>query len=95
MSFVFLTVFARILRAPESHNVTFGSFVTLRCTAIGIPVPTISWIENGNAVSTSCLGLFEVIPTAADVPVVCCDLNKNSSHSHRCLSIRFLPGGSV
>ncbi|XP_053512559.1 muscle, skeletal receptor tyrosine-protein kinase isoform X1 [Artibeus jamaicensis] len=45
-------VFARILRAPESHNVTFGSFVTLRCTAIGIPVPTITWIENGNAVSS-------------------------------------------
>lgn len=58
MLFVFLTVFARILRAPESHNVTFGSFVTLRCTAIGIPVPTISWIENGNAVSVLCLGLF-------------------------------------
>ncbi|XP_008829335.1 muscle, skeletal receptor tyrosine-protein kinase isoform X7 [Nannospalax galili] len=45
-------VFARILRAPESHNVTFGSFVTLRCTATGIPVPTISWIENGNAISS-------------------------------------------
>ncbi|XP_058380715.1 muscle, skeletal receptor tyrosine-protein kinase isoform X1 [Diceros bicornis minor] len=45
-------VFARILRAPESHNVTFGSFVTLRCTATGIPVPTITWIENGNAASS-------------------------------------------
>ncbi|XP_006906156.1 muscle, skeletal receptor tyrosine-protein kinase isoform X6 [Pteropus alecto] len=45
-------VFARILRAPESHNVTFGSFVTLRCTATGIPVPIITWIENGNAVSS-------------------------------------------
>uniref|UniRef100_A0A2K5PTA6 receptor protein-tyrosine kinase n=1 Tax=Cebus imitator TaxID=2715852 RepID=A0A2K5PTA6_CEBIM len=45
-------VFARILRAPESHNVTFGSFVTLHCTATGIPVPTIAWIENGNAVSS-------------------------------------------
>ncbi|XP_045696909.1 muscle, skeletal receptor tyrosine-protein kinase isoform X2 [Phyllostomus hastatus] len=45
-------VFARILRAPESHNVTFGSSVTLRCTATGIPVPTITWIENGNAVSS-------------------------------------------
>ncbi|XP_027695285.1 muscle, skeletal receptor tyrosine-protein kinase isoform X2 [Vombatus ursinus] len=44
-------VFARILRAPESHNVTFGSIVTLRCTATGIPVPTITWLENGNAVS--------------------------------------------
>uniref|UniRef100_A0A4W2DLC2 receptor protein-tyrosine kinase n=1 Tax=Bos indicus x Bos taurus TaxID=30522 RepID=A0A4W2DLC2_BOBOX len=45
-------VFARILRAPESHNVTFGSFVTLHCTATGIPVPTITWIENGNSVSS-------------------------------------------
>ncbi|KAM9081924.1 muscle, skeletal receptor tyrosine-protein kinase isoform 5-T5 [Megaptera novaeangliae] len=45
-------VFARILRPPESHNVTFGSFVTLRCIATGIPVPTITWIENGNAVSS-------------------------------------------
>nr|KAF6331951.1 muscle associated receptor tyrosine kinase [Pipistrellus kuhlii] len=45
-------VFARILRAPESHNVTFGSFVTLRCMATGIPVPTITWFENGNAVSS-------------------------------------------
>ncbi|XP_006886996.1 PREDICTED: muscle, skeletal receptor tyrosine-protein kinase isoform X5 [Elephantulus edwardii] len=45
-------VFARILRSPESHNATFGSFVTLRCTATGIPVPTITWIENGNSVSS-------------------------------------------
>lgn len=53
---LFLTVFARILRALESHNVTFGSFVTLRCTATGIPVPTITWIENGNSVSAICMG---------------------------------------
>ncbi|XP_043370967.1 muscle, skeletal receptor tyrosine-protein kinase [Dermochelys coriacea] len=45
-------VFARILKAPESHNVTFGSVVTLRCTATGIPVPTVTWLENGKAVST-------------------------------------------
>ncbi|XP_038625905.1 muscle, skeletal receptor tyrosine-protein kinase [Tachyglossus aculeatus] len=45
-------VFARILRAPESHNVTFGSVVKLRCTATGIPVPTVTWLENGNVVST-------------------------------------------
>ncbi|XP_040860487.1 muscle, skeletal receptor tyrosine-protein kinase isoform X2 [Ochotona curzoniae] len=47
-----MKVFARILRAPESHNATFGSLVTLRCTATGIPVPTITWMENGNAVSS-------------------------------------------
>ncbi|KAM9641852.1 muscle, skeletal receptor tyrosine-protein kinase isoform 4-T4 [Trichechus inunguis] len=45
-------VFSRILRSPESQNATFGSFVTLRCTATGIPVPTITWIENGNTVSS-------------------------------------------
>lgn len=44
-------VFARILKAPESQNITFGSVVTLRCTATGLPVPTISWLENGKAVS--------------------------------------------
>ncbi|XP_055555223.1 muscle, skeletal receptor tyrosine-protein kinase isoform X2 [Falco biarmicus] len=44
-------VFARILNAPESQNITFGSVVTLRCTATGLPVPTITWLENGKAVS--------------------------------------------
>ncbi|XP_042685382.1 muscle, skeletal receptor tyrosine-protein kinase isoform X5 [Centrocercus urophasianus] len=45
------TVFARILKAPESQNITFGSMVTLRCTAAGAPVPTVTWLENGKAVS--------------------------------------------
>ncbi|NWW40187.1 MUSK kinase, partial [Panurus biarmicus] len=44
-------VFARILKAPESQNITFGSVVTLRCTATGLPVPTVTWLENGKAVS--------------------------------------------
>ncbi|KAK2521485.1 Musk [Columba livia] len=48
---VVVEVFARILKAPESQNITFGSVVTLRCTATGLPVPTISWLENGKAVS--------------------------------------------
>ncbi|NXD45778.1 MUSK kinase, partial [Copsychus sechellarum] len=46
-----LTVFARILKAPESQNITFGSVVTLRCTATGLPIPTVTWLENGKAVS--------------------------------------------
>ncbi|XP_059689814.1 muscle, skeletal receptor tyrosine-protein kinase [Gavia stellata] len=48
---VVVEVFARILKAPESQNITFGSVVTLRCTATGLPVPTITWLENGKAVS--------------------------------------------
>ncbi|XP_075383293.1 muscle, skeletal receptor tyrosine-protein kinase isoform X2 [Mycteria americana] len=44
-------IFARILKAPESQNITFGSVVTLRCTATGLPVPTVTWLENGKAVS--------------------------------------------
>ncbi|XP_005154904.1 muscle, skeletal receptor tyrosine-protein kinase isoform X5 [Melopsittacus undulatus] len=44
-------VFARILKAPESQNITFGSVVTLRCSATGLPVPTVTWLENGKAVS--------------------------------------------
>lgn len=47
------TVFARILKAPESQNITFGSVVTLRCAATGLPVPTVTWLENGKAVSAS------------------------------------------
>nr|XP_013816572.1 PREDICTED: muscle, skeletal receptor tyrosine-protein kinase isoform X2 [Apteryx mantelli mantelli] len=48
---VVVEVFARILKAPESHNITFGSVVTLRCAATGIPVPTVTWLENGKTVS--------------------------------------------
>ncbi|KAM4808594.1 muscle, skeletal receptor tyrosine-protein kinase [Rhinophrynus dorsalis] len=43
-------VVARILKAPESQNVTFGSEVSLRCSAAGLPVPSIRWFENGKAV---------------------------------------------
>ncbi|XP_069601614.1 muscle, skeletal receptor tyrosine-protein kinase [Ranitomeya imitator] len=45
-------VLARIIKAPESQNVTFGSEVSLRCTASGIPVPSIRWFENGKSVSS-------------------------------------------
>ncbi|XP_040216595.1 muscle, skeletal receptor tyrosine-protein kinase isoform X1 [Rana temporaria] len=44
-------VLAKIIKAPESKNVTFGAEVSLKCAATGIPVPSIRWFENGKAVS--------------------------------------------
>ncbi|XP_072904686.1 muscle, skeletal receptor tyrosine-protein kinase isoform X2 [Hemitrygon akajei] len=41
---------ARIVKAPTSQNVSFGSEVTLQCKATGFPIPTIRWLENGRAV---------------------------------------------
>ncbi|XP_018412722.1 PREDICTED: muscle, skeletal receptor tyrosine-protein kinase [Nanorana parkeri] len=43
-------VLAKIIKVPESQNVTFGAEVSLRCAATGIPVPSIRWFENGKAV---------------------------------------------
>ncbi|KAG8455051.1 hypothetical protein GDO86_001317 [Hymenochirus boettgeri] len=47
-----IEIVARILKAPESQNVTFGSEVFLRCSAAGIPVPSIRWFENGKVISS-------------------------------------------
>lgn len=42
---------ARILRVPRERRVEYGSLVSLECNATGSPVPTITWLENGNTVS--------------------------------------------
>uniref|UniRef100_A0A667WI92 receptor protein-tyrosine kinase n=1 Tax=Myripristis murdjan TaxID=586833 RepID=A0A667WI92_9TELE len=42
---------ARILRVPKEKRVAYGSQVSLECNATGNPVPTITWLENGNTVS--------------------------------------------
>lgn len=42
---------ARILKVPKEKRVPFGSEVTMECNTTGNPVPTITWLENGNAVS--------------------------------------------
>uniref|UniRef100_A0A8C7X3E4 receptor protein-tyrosine kinase n=1 Tax=Oryzias sinensis TaxID=183150 RepID=A0A8C7X3E4_9TELE len=42
---------ARILRAPKEKRAPSGSQITLVCNATGIPIPTITWLENGNAIS--------------------------------------------
>ncbi|TWW66562.1 Muscle, skeletal receptor tyrosine-protein kinase [Takifugu flavidus] len=42
---------ARILQVPKERKVAYGSLVSLECNATGNPVPTITWLENGNTVS--------------------------------------------
>lgn len=69
------TVFARILKAPESQNITFGSMVTLRCTAAGAPVPTVTWLENGKAVSVAFLS---PVPVSA-LCSACCSITLRQS----------------
>lgn len=42
---------ARILRVPKEKRVAYGSQISLECNATGNPIPTITWLENGNTVS--------------------------------------------
>lgn len=42
---------ARILQVPKEKRVAYGSQISLECNATGNPVPTITWLENGNTVS--------------------------------------------
>ncbi|XP_014196034.1 muscle, skeletal receptor tyrosine-protein kinase [Haplochromis burtoni] len=42
---------ARILRVPKDKRVAYGSQISLECNATGNPVPTITWLENGNTIS--------------------------------------------
>ncbi|XP_034458946.1 muscle, skeletal receptor tyrosine-protein kinase [Hippoglossus hippoglossus] len=42
---------ARILRVPKEKRVAYGSQISLDCNATGNPIPTITWLENGNTVS--------------------------------------------
>ncbi|XP_015240262.1 PREDICTED: muscle, skeletal receptor tyrosine-protein kinase [Cyprinodon variegatus] len=41
---------ARLLRFPKEKRADYGSKVTLECNATGNPIPTITWLENGNVV---------------------------------------------
>ncbi|KAM8827419.1 muscle, skeletal receptor tyrosine-protein kinase [Spinachia spinachia] len=42
---------ARILRVPMEKRVAHGSQIFLECNATGNPIPTITWLENGNTIS--------------------------------------------
>lgn len=42
---------AKILRVPKEKRVPFGTKVSLECNATGNPIPSITWLENGNTIS--------------------------------------------
>ncbi|XP_056322391.1 muscle, skeletal receptor tyrosine-protein kinase [Danio aesculapii] len=42
---------AKILNVPKEKRVQIGSEVTLECNATGNPIPSITWLENGNTIS--------------------------------------------
>ncbi|KAL2099920.1 hypothetical protein ACEWY4_004314 [Coilia grayii] len=42
---------AKILRVPHGKKVPFGTKVSLECNATGNPIPTITWLEDGNTIS--------------------------------------------
>ncbi|MBN3297786.1 MUSK kinase, partial [Amia calva] len=42
---------ARILKVPKEKRVPFGTEITLECNATGNPIPTITWLENGDTIS--------------------------------------------
>lgn len=50
---------ARILRVPRDKSVVYSSKISLECNATGNPVPTITWLENGNTVSVQVQCVFE------------------------------------
>lgn len=60
---------ARILRVPKDKRVAYGSQISLECNATGNPVPTITWLENGNTVSTQCVCVFVGTCTDADADI--------------------------
>ncbi|XP_073730080.1 muscle, skeletal receptor tyrosine-protein kinase isoform X2 [Misgurnus anguillicaudatus] len=41
---------AKILKVPKEKKVQIGSEVVLECNATGNPIPSITWLENGNPI---------------------------------------------
>ncbi|XP_058268314.1 muscle, skeletal receptor tyrosine-protein kinase isoform X2 [Hemibagrus wyckioides] len=42
---------AKILKVPKERKVQIGTKVALECNATGNPVPSITWLENGNTIT--------------------------------------------
>uniref|UniRef100_A0A8C3ABM1 receptor protein-tyrosine kinase n=1 Tax=Cyclopterus lumpus TaxID=8103 RepID=A0A8C3ABM1_CYCLU len=70
---------ARILRVPKEKRVAYGSQVSLECNATGNPIPTITWLENGNTVSVRVI--LSVLKVAVNKPALytCLASNRHSN----------------
>uniref|UniRef100_A0A8C3G713 receptor protein-tyrosine kinase n=1 Tax=Cyclopterus lumpus TaxID=8103 RepID=A0A8C3G713_CYCLU len=79
---------ARILRVPKEKRVAYGSQVSLECNATGNPIPTITWLENGNTISGASVDetltgevILSVLKVAVNKPALytCLASNRHSN----------------
>uniref|UniRef100_A0A8C4NJZ3 receptor protein-tyrosine kinase n=1 Tax=Dicentrarchus labrax TaxID=13489 RepID=A0A8C4NJZ3_DICLA len=74
---------ARILRVPKEKRVAYGSQISLECNATGNPIPTITWLENGNTVSAqvSVCVILSVLKVTVNKPALytCLASNRHSA----------------
>uniref|UniRef100_A0A3Q2YQV3 receptor protein-tyrosine kinase n=1 Tax=Hippocampus comes TaxID=109280 RepID=A0A3Q2YQV3_HIPCM len=78
---------ARILKVPKEKRVAYGSQISLECNATGNPIPTITWLENGNTVSglhgvpDACKVILSVLRVTVTKPALytCLASNRHSA----------------
>uniref|UniRef100_A0A3Q3J6G5 receptor protein-tyrosine kinase n=1 Tax=Monopterus albus TaxID=43700 RepID=A0A3Q3J6G5_MONAL len=80
---------ARILQVPKEKKVAYGSQISLECNATGNPIPTITWLENGNTVSAS---IEETLVGEIILSVVKVTVNKPALYT--CLASNRHSGGA-
>ncbi|XP_031711872.1 muscle, skeletal receptor tyrosine-protein kinase [Anarrhichthys ocellatus] len=79
---------ARILRVPKEKRVVYGSQISLECNATGNPIPSITWLENGNTISGASVDetltgevILSVLKVTANKPALytCLASNRHSA----------------
>ncbi|XP_061119263.1 muscle, skeletal receptor tyrosine-protein kinase [Conger conger] len=81
---------ARILKVPKEKRVAFGTEVKLECNATGNPVPTITWLENGNTI----LGASIEETLVGEVIVSVLRVVANRPSLYTCLATNHHSGGA-
>ncbi|KAJ8347169.1 hypothetical protein SKAU_G00285700 [Synaphobranchus kaupii] len=81
---------ARILKVPKEKRVAFGTEVKLECNATGNPIPTITWLENGNTISGA--SIEETLIGEVIISVLKVTANKPALYT--CLATNHPSGGA-